>query len=341
MNEELELCADKQKISVVVPVFNEDQNVITFYERISGVLDSIGFMWEIIFVNDGSSDRTLELLLDIQTRDQRVKIIDFSRNFGKEMALSAGIRYASGNILVTIDADLQHPPETIPEMVKKWQEGYDVVFGTRRSRQIEPLLRRMSTKLYYITMRFLTNIRNLSKLGDFCLFDKKVVKVLKDLPEHNRFMKGLFAWVGFKQAFVIYDLHPRHAGRTKWSFWSLWNFALEGITSFSTIPLRVWTYIGLFVAISAIVYGAFVVIDTLIFGADVPGYPTLVVSVLFMNGLLLINLGILGEYISRIFIEVKGRPLYVVNRLYGFDSLSNNKAISETFRHNDLKKIQN
>jgi glycosyltransferase involved in cell wall biosynthesis len=306
-------------ISLVVPMHNEQGNVRPFYERASKTLAGLGGRWEVIFVNDGSGDKSLEEAVELHEQHDEVKVVDLSRNFGKEIALSAGLDFAMGDVIVEIDADLEHPPEAIVDMVDKWHEGCQIVFATRKSRAAEAPLKRVSAKLYYKVFGWLSNIKNHDKLGDFCLLDRRVVDKLKQFPEHNRFMKGLVAWTGFKQGFVSYELGTRTAGETKWNYWRLWNFALEGITSFSSIPLKLWTYVGLFVAAMAFLYTGVIVVRTIIFGIDVPGYASLLTVVLFLGGIQLISLGVLGEYIGRIYTEVKGRPLYLVQGAYGFD----------------------
>lgn len=308
------------KISLVVPIYNEAANIAPFYERASKVLDGLTTQWEIICVNDGSRDDSISFLVSLHQQDPRIKVVDLSRNFGKEVALSAGINYISGDAIITIDADLQHPPEVITEMVKKWHEGYEIVFATRRSRKAESWLKRNTSKVFYWLLGWLTDIPSHNKIGDFCLLDRRVVEALKQFPEHNRFMKGLFAWVGFKQNFVMYDMHERNSGTTKWNYWRLWNFAIEGITSFSTVPLQVWTYMGFYIALLSLIYATVIAVRTLALGIDVPGYASLMVSILFIGGVQLISLGIIGEYIGRIYKEVKGRPLYLVRKLYGIDA---------------------
>lgn len=306
-------------ISLVVPMHNEEGNLLPFFERASKTLNELGKGWEVVFVNDGSSDNTLSEAMALHAKHSEIKIVDLSRNFGKEIALSAGLDFAIGDVIVEIDADLEHPPETIADMVDKWREGYQIVFATRKSRAAEAPLKRISARLYYKIFGWLSNIRNHDKLGDFCLLDRCVVDKLRQFPEHNRFMKGLVAWTGFNQGFVSYELGTRTAGETKWNYWRLWNFALEGITSFSSIPLKLWTYIGLVVAALAFFYTGIIVVRTIIFGIDVPGYASLLSVVLFLGGIQLISLGVLGEYIGRIYTEVKGRPLYLVQGAYGFD----------------------
>jgi len=306
-------------LSLVVPMHNEEGNLQKFLDRTSSTMVDLGVSWEVIFINDGSSDNSLAEALSLHEQHDEVNVIDLSRNFGKEIALSAGLDYATGDAIVEIDADLEHPPETIVDMVEKWREGYQIVFAKRKSRDKEPALKRFGARLYYKIFGWLSNLENHDKLGDFCLLDRCVVDRLIEFPEHNRFMKGLVAWTGFKQGFVTYELGSRTAGQSKWNYWRLWNFALEGITSFSSIPLRVWTYIGGFVAFLAFLYTAIIVTKTVILGIDVPGYASLLSVVLFLGGVQLIGLGVLGEYIGRIFTEVKNRPLYLVQKTYGFD----------------------
>jgi len=301
---------------------NEEGNLRPFFERTSDVLMNLGMRWEIVFVNDGSSDNTIAEALELHDSHPEVKVVDLSRNFGKEIALSAGLDYATGDLIVEIDADLEHPPEAIRDMVDKWSDGFEIIFATRKSRAAEAPLKRFSARLYYKIFGWLSKIENHDKLGDFCLLDRKVVEKLKQFPEHNRFMKGLVAWTGFKQGFVTYELGTRTVGETKWNYWRLWNFAVEGITSFSTIPLKLWTYVGLFVAAMAFVYTGIIVVRTIIFGIDVPGYASLLTVVLFLGGIQLISLGVLGEYVGRIYTEVKDRPLYLVQGAFGFDEVN-------------------
>jgi glycosyltransferase involved in cell wall biosynthesis len=306
-------------LSVVVPVYNEASNVEPFGAEIRSILDGMTQRWEIIFVNDGSADQTLALLSMLRATDPRFKIIDLSRNFGKEVALSAGIDYASGDAIISMDGDLQHPPELVTALVQQWQTGADVVFAVRRNRKTEGPLRQLTSRMFYSVMEGITEIPMPQHIGDFCLLDKKVAKVLKSLPEQNRFMKGLFAWGGFNQQYIFYEPKARSRGETKWGYWRLWNLAIEGITSFSTIPLRIWTYVGATLAAICFSYAMYIVAQTLIYGVSVPGYASLMVAILFMGSIQLISFGALGEYIGRIYTEVKGRPLYLVNKLYGLD----------------------
>lgn len=311
------MAAVKCIFSIVVPAYNEAPNIGPFYERVSRVMQELGEPYEIIFVNDGSQDDTLDRLLALAEKDPRVKVIDLSRNFGKEIALTAGIDYATGEAVIPIDADLQDPPELIPKLVAKWREGYDVVYATRLRRDGESWLKRYTAHLFYRVVENITPIKIPRDTGDFRLMSRPVVEALKRLRERNRFMKGLFAWVGFKQTAVYYQRERRHAGKTKWNYWKLWNFALEGITSFSYLPLQFATYLGLTVAFFAFFYALFIVMRTLLFGRDVPGYPSLITVILFLGGVQLFAIGILGEYIGRIYSEVKQRPLYIVKGRYG------------------------
>lgn len=306
-------------ISLVVPFYNEEGNLGAFCDRVRQALQDVDVSWELIFINDGSSDNSLGEALGLHASHDEVKVINLSRNFGKEIALSAGQDFARGDAIIQIDADLEHPPEAMVDMIRKWREGYQIVFATRKSRAVEPLLKRVGARAYYWLFGWLSNIKNHDKIGDFCLLDRQVVDALTAFPEHNRFMKGLVAWTGFKQGFVSYELGRRATGASKWNYWRLWNFALEGITSFSSFPLKLWTYVGVIVAFLAFLYTVVIVVRTLIFGIDVPGYASIVSIVMFLGGVQLIGLGVLGEYVGRIYTEVKNRPLYIVQDAYGFD----------------------
>jgi glycosyltransferase involved in cell wall biosynthesis len=314
------------EISVVVPLYNEELNIDYLFERLLSVLSRLDMTYEIVCVNDGSKDNTIGCLIEHHHQNPRIKVVNLSRNYGKEIALSAGLDYANGNAVIPIDADLQDPPELIAELVEKWREGYDVVYATRRSRQGESWVKRFTANVFYRTIDSLSQVPIPRNTGDFRLLDRRVVDALKQMPERTRFMKGLFAWVGFKQTSVIYDRPSRYKGETKWNYWKLWNFAIDGITSFSFLPLKVWSYVGLLVAIPSFFYASFLVIRTLIYGIDFPGYASIMVAVLFLGGVQLVSLGVLGEYLGRVYEEVKGRPLYLVRESYGFDS---NQAVSK------------
>jgi glycosyltransferase involved in cell wall biosynthesis len=306
-------------LSVVVPVKNEEESIGPFVERVSAILDSIGEKvgWVILFVDDGSTDSTLAVIVAANQRDQRVRALSLSRNFGKEAALSAGLDHARGRAVIPMDVDMQDPPEVLPEMVAKWRDGYEMVFGVRRCRKEDSLPKRLTAGLYYRAHNFVSEDKIPANAGDFRLLDRKVVEVIRALPERNRFMKGLFAWAGFKQASVEYDRAEREAGSTKFNYWKLWTLALDGITSSSTVPLRIWSYVGAFVALFAMAFAGFIALDTMLFGNSVPGYASLIVSILFLGGIQLISLGVLGEYVGRILTETKQRPLYVIRETIG------------------------
>ena len=305
---------DRASISVVVPVYDEESVLPEFHRRLAAVLDAVPHQAEIIYVNDGSQDGTMAVLTTLHDADARVAVVDLSRNFGKEVAMSAGLDHAGGDAVIVIDADLQDPPELIPDMLRAWTEGHDVVLMRRRSRAQESWLKRASARAFYHAIGRLGTVDIPANVGDFRLLSRRAVAALRRFPERSRFMKGLFAWIGFPCHEIDYDRDGRHAGDTKWNYWQLWNFALEGITSFSVVPLKAASYIGFATALVAFAYGAFVVAKTLLYGDPVRGYPTLVTIVLFLGGLQLMALGIIGEYLARMFIEVKQRPLYLVQR---------------------------
>ncbi len=304
-------------ISVVAPFYNEEDGVELFFEQIIATMESIECVrFEIVCINDGSRDATLERLVLVSQRDRRVKVIDLTRNFGKEAALTAGLHEAAGDAVVVIDADLQDPPSLIPEMIRHWRQGAEVVLARRASRACDSFLKRTTAALFYRIHNALSELKIPENVGDFRLMDRQVVNALRGLPERHRFMKGLFAWVGFNTVTLDYERTPRSAGETKFSGWRLWNFALEGITSFSTVPLRGWTYIGGTLAALALCYGTFMVGRTLLFGNPVPGYASLFSVVLFLSGIQLVGIGVVGEYIGRIYDESKKRPVYLVRRRY-------------------------
>lgn len=309
----------KIEVSIVVPMFNEEENLDYLLGRLEPILEQLQCRYEIICVNDGSTDTTLEKLLQHHKKNSRIKIINFSRNFGKDTALTAGLHYSGGTAVIPMDCDLQDPPELIEDLLAKWREGYDVVYAVRQKRYGEPLMKRLMANLFYRFINYFSETPIPKNTGDFRLMDRRVVDVLNQLPERTRFMKGLFAWVGFKQIGIAYDRQPRHLGETKWNFWKLWNFALDGITLFSTSALKMWSYLGIIISLFSFIYAMFLIIRTLILGRDVPGYASIMVAVLFLGGLQLISLGILGEYLGRVYAEVKKRPLYIVSKSYGFN----------------------
>ena len=303
----------QQLVSIVVPAFNEEAVLSDFHQSITRVLPGLPFDFEIIYINDGSSDNTLEIIRKLRQSDERVTLIDLSRNFGKEIALTAGLHKAAGDAVVVIDADLQDPPELIPELINEWQNGYDVVYAQRTHRKGESLLKRTTAHFFYRIIQRISRISIPEDTGDFRILSRRAVNALNTLSEQHRFMKGLFAWIGYRQKAVHYQRNPRHAGETKWNYWRLWNFALDGITSFTIAPLKISTYLGLLTAAGAFAYGIYMLIDTLMHGNPVPGYPSLVVIILILGGVQLVAIGILGEYLGRIFNETKRRPLYFVN----------------------------
>ena len=332
-------------LSVVVPMYNESEGIDRFLEAVVPVVTGIaaerGKAWEIVCVDDGSADDTLERLVAHHKDNPSVKVVALSRNFGKDIALTAGLEYSSGATVVPIDADLQDPPEVIPELFAKWREGYDVVYAVRKSRRTDSVAKRITAGWFYRIFNRIAETRIPANAGDFRLLDRRVVEAVLRLPERNRFMKLMFAWVGFRQAMVEYDRAPRETGESKWNYWRLWNFALDGITASSTAPLRIWSYIGLVISLAAFAYAGFLVVSTLLYGNDVPGYTSLMVTMLFLGGLNMMTLGVIGEYLGRIFTEVKGRPLYVVDRTFGLDpdepekSAWNERSASE-WRHSGI-----
>jgi len=307
-------------ISLVVPCYNESACIEVFFREVSPVLAAIPEAdYEIVCVNDGSSDDTLRLLVEVAEKDPRVRVVDLSRNFGKEAAMTAGIDVARGDAVIPFDADLQDPPEAILDLVAKWREGFDVVIAKRSERATDTLAKRGTAALFYRVHNAISDIKIPENAGDFRLMSRQAVAALQQLPENRRFMKGLFAWVGFKTASIEYVRKPRVAGKTKFSGWKLWNFAMEGITSFSTLPLRIWTYIGGITAIFALCYAAFLILRTTIHGVDVPGYASTITAVLFLGGIQLIGIGVIGEYVGRMYVESKRRPVYIVRKVYEQD----------------------
>lgn len=308
---------EKIKLSLVVPVYNESETIGLFLDRVKQVFDGITQLsLDIVFVNDGSTDDTLERIIELQQEDPSIRILDLSRNFGKEAALTAGLRAASGQVVVPIDVDLQDPPELILEMIEKWREGFDVVVGKRINRSSDSWAKRKSSTWFYRIHNKISETNIPENVGDFRLLDRAVVNSLNQLPESRRFMKGLFAWVGFRTTVLEYSRPERVAGATKFNGWRLWNFALEGITSFSDGPLRIWTYLGGFVAALSFLFAIFISSRVLIHGIDVPGYASVIVAVTFIGGLQLIGIGIIGEYLGRSYIESKRRPIYIIRKIY-------------------------
>lgn len=310
-------------LSVIAPVKDEQDAIEPFVARVRAVIEALADpasdSFEILFIDDGSTDSTMDRIRAAHAADRRIRAVSLSRNFGKEAALSAGLDHARGDAIVPMDADLQDPPELLGEMLAKWREGFEIVYGVRNNRETDSLPKRLTADLYYRAHNWLSADKIPEHAGDFRLLDRKVADVIRQMPERTRFMKGLFAWAGFRQASVSYTREPRRIGETKFNYWKLWTFALDGITSASTVPLRVWSYLGGIVALFAIGYALLVVVRTLISGVQVPGYASLMVAVLFLGGLQLLSLGILGEYVGRIMTETKNRPLYVIRERVGGD----------------------
>jgi polyisoprenyl-phosphate glycosyltransferase len=305
-------------ISLIVPFYNEGTGIDLFYQAMIQVLGHApDFDFELVCVDDGSKDNTLSLLRALATQDARVRVIELSRNFGKEAALTAGLDAALGAAAIPLDADLQDPPELILNMLIQWQKGFDVVLARRIDRSSDSYLKRKTAELFYKIHNRFSSVQIPENVGDFRLMDRQVIDALKQLPEQQRFMKGLFAWVGFKSTTVDYARQPRAAGDTKFSGWKLWNFALEGITSFSSAPLKLWTYAGGLGAIGSLLYAGFIVARTLVHGVDLPGYASLMVAVIFFGSVQLLSIGLLGEYVGRIYTESKRRPIYIVRKEHG------------------------
>jgi glycosyltransferase involved in cell wall biosynthesis len=307
---------NEQLLSVIVPAYNEQEVLPEFHRRVTEVFRQLPMKAEVVYVNDGSSDGTLAVLQDLRARDPRVAIVDLSRNFGKEIALTAGLDNARGDAVVVIDADLQDPPELIPELLRHWREGHDVVYAKRAAREGETLLKKATAHLFYRMIQNVSRVKIPEDTGDFRLLSRRAVDSLKQLREQHRFMKGLFAWIGYPQKAVIYQRDARFAGETKWNYWRLWTLALEGFTSFTIGPLKLASYFGLITALAAFAYAVFIIYKTIVYGDPVRGYPSLMVVVLFLGGVQLIALGIIGEYLGRMFNETKGRPLYFVKGLH-------------------------
>ena len=306
-------------ISIIAPMYNEEAAIDIFFAEMRNFLAECPYQYEIVCVNDGSKDNTLDILKKYAEEDNRIKIVSFSRNFGKERALYAGLKYSSGDAVIPIDVDLQNPPMTIKTFLAKWEEGYDIVYGVRENRKNEGRLRRFLSKKFYEFYNLISEQKAPYNAADFRLMDRKVVNAVLRIREKHLFMKGIFNWVGYKSCPVLYNHADRAAGNSKFNLWKLWNLPLDGITGSSTLPLRVWTYLGGGIAFVSFVIALFFLIKTILWGDPVQGFPTLVILLLFFGGIQLIALGIMGEYIGRIMIEVKNRPLYIVDELINID----------------------
>ncbi|PVE25511.1 glycosyltransferase [Microvirga sp. KLBC 81] len=319
------------KLSVIIPVHNESANIRPLCERLFPVLNRIGLAWEVVFVDDGSRDDTLEVIRSMSETEPRIGAVSFSRNFGKEIAIAAGLDHARGDAVVIMDADLQHPPEMIEAFVERWQQGYDMVYGQRTDRSDETRVKRGFAHLFYRLFSRFGEISLPEGAGDFRLIDRKGVDVLRTLGEKARFSKGLYAWIGFRGAGVPFVVEERRFGTSKWSFRKLFRFAFDGIAAFSTVPLRIWTYLGFLISFLSIATAAFFLVRTLLFGTDLPGFPSLIVSIMFFSGIQLMSLGIIGEYVGRIFAEVKRRPLYVVAERIGATAEISNSLVPDNY----------
>lgn len=302
-----------KKISILIPCYNEEASLPLLYNELVKLMNShTNYAWEVLMVNDGSKDRTLEVIKDLRKKDNRICYIDLSRNFGKEKAMLAGFDYVTGDCMVIMDADLQHPPYVVNEMITKWEKGYDDVYAKRKSRGKEPWLRKQLSLLFYKILQKTTKIEILPNVGDFRLLDRKCIESLKQLRETERYTKGMYCWIGYKKTAVEFEQQDRQAGQSSWNFLSLLSLAIEGIVSFTTFPLKIATIVGIFTSLCAFIYMIYVIIKAILFGDPVSGFPTLLSVILFLGGIQLLALGIIGEYIGRIFHETKGRPVYIV-----------------------------
>jgi len=308
----------KKKISILIPCYNESASLPLLYDELMQVVhNQSDYAWEILFVNDGSKDNTIEIIKQLRAKDERICYVDLSRNFGKEKAMLAGFDYVTGDCMIIMDADLQHPPDAIPKMLEEWENGYDDVYGKRVSRGKESWLRKTFSLLFYTLLQKLTRVEVLQNVGDFRLLDRSCINVLKQLREQERYTKGMFSWIGFAKKEVEFETQDRIAGQSSWNYKQLVNLAIEGITSFTIAPLKISTFVGIIVAFLAFIYMIYVVIRTILYGDPVQGYPTLIIVILFLGGLQLLALGIIGEYLGRIFNETKKRPTYIAKEYNG------------------------
>ena len=317
-----------KSITLLIPAYNEEDSIMLLYERLKKLMDNIkNYEFEILFVNDGSSDNTLTIIKDLRLLDNRISYINLSRNFGKEVAMIAGLDYAESDAVIILDADLQDPPEIIPEMIKYWEEGYDNIYAKRRSRKGESWMKKFTSHAFYKVLKNVSKIPIQEDTGDFRLLDRRCVLALRQLRETQRYTKGMFSWIGYNKKEILFDRDSRVAGKTKWNYFRLIDLAIEGITSFTTFPLKVSTYLGIIISIIAFIYMIIIIAKTLVFGEQVAGYPSLMAVILFLGGIQLLFLGVIGEYLGRVFNETKQRPLYFVEEY-------NNAKIS-----NEEKKI--
>lgn len=300
-------------ITVLVPAYNEEEVLEQMYSVLADVCNRLtNYQFEFLFINDGSKDKTLELIKQLKEKDERVQYVDLSRNYGKEIAMSAGFDYASGDAMIIMDADLQHPPEAIEEMLYWWEQGYDDVYAIRRKREGESKLKKWTSKTYYKLLQKVSKEEIIPDAGDFRLLDRKCIEALSQLREHSRYTKGMYNWIGFKKKEIVFDADPRAGGETKWKFGSLVTLAINGVTSYSTLPLKVWSLVGVIISVLGFIYLFIEITRTIFFGNSVAGYPSLIAGILFLGGIQLISLGVIGEYLGRVFVETKDRPLYFV-----------------------------
>ena len=306
---------EKKLITILIPAYNEQDVLNMLKERLDNIINKIeNYNFEILLVNDGSKDKTLEMLKELREKDKRYNYLSLSRNYGKEIAMIAGLDYSRGDAVIIMDADLQDPPELIPEMIKYWEQGYDDVYAKRRSRKGESFLKKFTSKMYYAILQKFTRIEIQKDTGDFRLLDRRCVEALKQMRESQRYTKGLFSWIGYNKKEILFDRDPRAAGKTKWNYGKLIDLSIDGITSFTTSPLRWSAIIGIVTSIAGFIYMLVIILKTLIYGVDVPGYASMMVVILFLGGIQLIFLGVIGEYLGRAFYETKGRPLYFIDR---------------------------
>ena len=307
-----------KKISIIIPAYNEEESLPLLYERLDKLMNGIkNYEFEVLFVNDGSKDKTIEIIKDLRNKDNRICYVDFSRNFGKEIAMLAGLDYAKGDAVIFMDADLQDPPELIPELIKYWEEGYDDVYARRKSRKGETWLKKFTSKMYYKVLQKITRVEIQKDTGDFRLLDRRCVNALKKLRENSRNSKSMFSWIGYKKKEVLYDRDPRIAGKTKWNYKKLIDLAIDGITSFTTSPLRISTYLSIPTFIMLFVYAIYVIIKWIRTGVFIEAFQAIILLILFFSGIQILLFGIIGEYLGRIFNETKNRPLYFVNEYNG------------------------
>ena len=305
---------NKKLVTILVPAYNEQDVLNMLYERLVNIMNSnFKYDFEILFINDGSKDKTLDIIRNLREKDKRICYVNLSRNYGKETAMMAGFDYCKGDCLIILDADLQDPPELIPEMLKYWEEGYDDVYAKRRSRKGETFFKKLTSKMYYKTLQSVTNIEIQKDTGDFRLLDRRCIEALKQLRESQRYTKGLFSWIGYKKKEILFDRDPRAAGKTKWNYRKLVGLSIDGLTSFTTAPLRMSAILGIIISLVGFLYMMVIIIKTLVYGIDVPGYSSTMVVILFLGGIQLIFLGIIGEYLGRAFYETKDRPLYFID----------------------------